>query len=349
MVIALVASMLTIFARTPDATACSVAPPMLEVGAADALEPGRPLTVRGYGFNDMTVHPWEESYDAEGNPIPQHSCAGIELIPMEEVTLSWIGERTEVLAVVTGPDFTIEVTVPEWAQPGPAIINANGFEAYVHVGIVDPCPVHLTADEPSLQVWSPECPEPCLGGPAIDVWCPEPCLPTILHEVGLHEVGLHDAGYCPGPCPLITVNVAAPTESSGTADVSPAGCPDPCWGAVDLLCPIPEPLPLPEAPLPEAPLPEAPLPEPDPVPLPEPFPEPRPLPCLLHPDGTIMCPATVPALETDRPTISARAETSAATESRASVVRRDTETVPAPPRPFIDFDGCRSDGADACG
>ena len=404
-VIALVASMLTLFARTPDASACSVAPPMLEVWPADALEPGQPLKVQGYGFSDMVFHPWEEEYDADGNPIPQHSCAGIEIVPME-VTLSWIGERTEHLATVKGPDFAIEVTVPKWATPGPAIIDANGFETYVHVGGPEPCPAHATTDERLTQVWPPECPDPCLGGPAIDVWCPEPCLyeqpaidpwcpePCPLYAAGdeplvqvwppecpdpclggpaidvwcpepcLYEQPaidvwcpepcpptiLNDAGYCPEPCPLITIDYADRTDASdadGTHAVSPAGCPDPCWGAADILCPIPEPIPLPE-PLPE-PRPE-PVPEPHPVPLPEPWP--RPIPCLLQPDGTIICPAVLPAFEAPSGAASGMAAATASLPASAPDASADSAvqpvTVPAPPRPFIDFDGCRLDGADAC-
>ena len=388
--------MLTLFARTPDASACSVAPPMLEVWPSDALEPGQTITIHGYGFSEMTFHPWEDEYDADGNPIPQHSCAGIEITPMDAV-VNWIGERVEPLAKVTGPEFRIEVTVPKWAQPGPAIIEARGFEAYVYVSGDVGCPVNLIDGTdrgfvpPPLP---PECPDPCLGGPAIDVWCPDPCLypvdaedyligpdgcpdpcgwlldqpirpacPEPEPEPCLHHVmgfeGDHPPVWpeCPWPCPPIELHadVVLPDEAPA---IWPVDCPDPCWGAADILCPIPEPIPLPE-PIPEPqpepiPLPE-PMPEPFPQPFPEPWPEPLPLPCLLMPDGSIICPAVLPAAVSADDAVQVTASAviaSGATgtaEIAATEVAEALPPVPAPPRPFIDFDGCRLDGADACG
>ena len=104
-------------------------------------------------------------------------------------------------------------------------------------------------------------------------------------------------------------------------------------------------------PLPE-PIPE-PVPEPEPLPLPEPFP--IPLPCLLMPDGTIICPAivlddsTVVGGPDSAVTVAASAEKAAVeatVAADATVVVQETR--PAPPRAFIDFDGCRLDGADDC-
>ena len=334
-VIALVASTLTLFSRVPEASACSVAPPMLEVWPADALEPGQNIKVHGYGFNDVTFHPWEDKYDADGNLIPQHSCAGIEITPME-VTIVWLGVDAEELARAVGPEFSVDVTVPTSAQPGPAIIAANGFEAYVHVGGDVGCPVHLldARDEaidplplppecpdpclggPAIDIWCPEsclggpaidiwCPEPCLASPDIDLWCPEPCPPTILMDVAVTQPA---DPFCPEPCPLITLDVIHESDRDAQGNTESAigilGCPDPCWGHLDLLCPLPEPLP--------EPIPLPPEPRPEPIPLPEPEPLP------------------------------ARAEPS----RRVEVAPRH---VPAPARPFIDFDGCRVDGADACG
>lgn len=354
-VIALVASMLTLFARTPDANACSVAPPMLEVWPSDALEPGQVITVEGYGFSEVTFHPWEDEYDEDGNPVPQHSCAGIEITPMDAV-VSWIGERVEPLAKVTGPEFRIEVTVPKWASPGPAIIEAGGFEAYVYVGGDVGCPVNLIDGTdrgfvpPPLP---PECPDPCLGGPAVDVWCPEPepepCLNHVLGFEGDHPPVWPE---CPWPCPPIELHTDVVSPDVAPA-IWPTGCPDPCWGAADILCPIPEPIPLPE-PIPEPrpepiPLPE-PMPEPFPQPWPQPWPEPMPLPCLLMPDGSIICPAVLPAMAAadDAAEATVTAETVAA-EIATTEISEALPPVPAPPRPFIDFDGCRLDGADACG
>ncbi|MEM7095472.1 MAG: hypothetical protein AAF567_20895 [Actinomycetota bacterium] len=248
-IVSIVATILVIFARSPEAQACSIAPPMLEVAPQRPLEPGQSIKAWGYGFYDAIYHDVEPALQTH----PPDSCAGIELVP-SEVVIVWNGAHArEKLAVVKGPDFEVELVVPDWAEPGIATISANGFEVPVSVADApDPCP-RSTQEAQALAYWPPHCPDPCTY-PATDAGTARWCDPCPMHATDAHDLSYWPP-HCPDPCGF-GVDVAAiwcpcpsPAIEAGhgtgvAPDIAwPPHCPDPCTDVTTAAywCPCPLP------------------------------------------------------------------------------------------------------------
>lgn len=237
---------------------------------------------------------------------------------------------------------------PEPCLGGPAI----------DVWCPEPCQAHVLGFEGDHPPVWPECPpEPCFwplddaAGPERDlrpdVHCPEPCSMLVdpLADAPINE------WRCPAPCPGVDPAILYPSDRP-IEDLDYWCPPGPCLFGPDgiEICPVP--------------LPE-PWPQPIPEPLPEPLPIPFPHPCIIDPDGNEHC--VVPAGETGT---TVNGSTSGATTDSATATVPDTTAVeevdasttllrrgnrtdvqdlsPLPAAPRIDFDGCRSDGENAC-
>ena len=270
----LLASFLVLFGAPPDADACSIAPPQLEVSPRTELRPGDSLKVRGTGFNDAIWNDVARVETAASRDVPSrsvtaiapsvvpNSCTGLELVP-QVVVLSWIGSHEQPLQRVIGPDFELELRVPEWARPGWAAVSANGVLAEVKVGDgrPEPCPVagvgidadhrpdHCPKpcpdfDHVSGRVAHPPCPDPCdaLVRPATtaadsSIWCPDPCPVHAQGDAGVEVLPPH----CPDPCSTDAVNTAiwCPPPCPDLRDLDPAQVTEEEWKRRVPHCPWP--------------------------------------------------------------------------------------------------------------
>ena len=179
--IGLMSTFVVISATTAVAEACSIAPPEARVEPTSNLRPGDPLWIKGANFVDIHYVSVART-DAEPaltQQIPPNSCDGIVIEPRLGITISWYGaNHKEVLAVVDGPDFSIQAAVPKNATRGAAVVDVGGVTIDVTVGDSNPPCDWLSSDPTSAAIR--DCPEPwpCevyLAQGLARPECPPPC------------------------------------------------------------------------------------------------------------------------------------------------------------------------------
>ena len=238
LVLGAVGSLAAVASTTSTADACSIAGPWAEASPSRNLQPGQQMQIVGSGFSDLI---WHDDRPVPAPEDPPIALCDFDLIPMQGINIIWHGDTTELLAVVGGPDFKVDVTVPVGAMPGKAWIDVGGYELWVSV-----------LDDPTIP------PDPCplMAQPAGSAQhrCPEPWpCPLYLADGAVATQPAPDIGVAPGflpPCPEPCVDYLH-TTAEGTAYDYKWDCPDPCGSpqaapgasadASAIWCPPPDP------------------------------------------------------------------------------------------------------------